>query len=131
MLTYTKRIKRQSLNKVKVGIGSYGRLNVFDYNDEDSGKLFIGNYCSIASTVMFLLSGNHPYKGLTTYPFGHFYLGEKRKETKGDIIVEDGAWLAERVLVLSGVRIGRGAIVAANSVVTKDVPPYAVWGGQK
>jgi acetyltransferase-like isoleucine patch superfamily enzyme len=50
-------------------------------------------------------------------------------ESKGDIVVEDGAWVAHGALVLSGVRIGRGAIVAAGAVVAKDVPPYWIVGG--
>lgn len=55
---------------------------------------------------------------------------EKVKEkTKGKIILDDDVWIGDQVLVLSGVHIGKGAIVAAGCVVTKDVPPYAIVGG--
>lgn len=49
--------------------------------------------------------------------------------SKGPVVIEDNVWIGDRVCILSGVRIGRGAIIAANSVVTKDVPSYAVVGG--
>ena len=50
-------------------------------------------------------------------------------KTKGDINIENDVWLATDVKVLSGVNIGDGAIIAVGSVVTKDIPPYAVGGG--
>lgn len=49
--------------------------------------------------------------------------------TKGPVIIEDNVWLGDKVAVLPGVRIGRGAVIGANAVVTKDVPPYAVAAG--
>ena len=48
---------------------------------------------------------------------------------EADVVIEDDVWLGANVIVTSGVRIGRGAIVAAGAVVTKDVPPYAIVGG--
>lgn len=115
--------------KVVIGKGSYGPLNISTYNNPDE-YLKIGNYVSIAPGVHFVLGGNHPYTCFSTYPFkvklgGALY----EAETKGPIIVEDDAWLGINALVLSGVTIGKGAIVAAGSVVTKDVPPYAIVGG--
>lgn len=50
-------------------------------------------------------------------------------KVKGPVVIEDNVWIGERACILSGVRIGRGAIIAANAVVTKDVPPYSVVGG--
>ena len=49
--------------------------------------------------------------------------------SKGDIVLEDDVWIGYRATVLSGVRIGQGAVVAAGSVVTQDVPAYAIVGG--
>ena len=54
---------------------------------------------------------------------------QRQMVVKGPVVVEDNVWIGERVCILSGVTVGKGAIVAANSVVTKDVPPYSVVGG--
>lgn len=80
---------RFPMEKVIVGRGTYGQLNVNTYNDRDASILHIGNFCSIARTATFLLSGNHNYKGLSTYPFGSIFFRTNKHETKGDIIVED------------------------------------------
>ena len=120
---------RFPIHKVIVGKETYGKLNVNTYNDKNASNLFIGNYCSIAGTVQFLLSGNHPYKGLSSFPFGSFYSNNEKHETKGDIVVDDDVWIAEKSVILSGVHIGKGAIIAAGSIVAKDVPPYAIVGG--
>lgn len=120
---------RFPLDKVSVGKGTYGRLNVVDYNDPDAGNLKIGNYCSIARTVLFMLAGNHAWDTLSTYPFDRIFLNERLNQTKGDIVIDDDVWIGERATVLSGVHIGQGAIVAAGALVTKDVPPYSVVGG--
>ena len=56
--------------------------------------------------------------------------GEKQEAiSKGDIILEDDVWIGQRAMIMSGIRIGQGAVVAAGAVVTKDVPPYAIVGG--
>lgn len=117
------------VNRVDVGVSSYGSLNVLMANEGDE-RLTIGDFCSIGTNVIFLLSGEHPYKGLSTYPF-KVKLGFQQLEatSKGDITVGDDVWLGHGVMICSGVKIGQGAIVAAGSVVVKDVPPYAIVGG--
>lgn len=117
------------VNRVDVGVNSYGSLNVLMANEGDE-RLTIGDFCSIGTNVIFLLSGEHPYKGLSTYPF-KVKLGFQQLEatSKGDITVGDDVWLGHGVMICSGVKIGQGAIVAAGSVVVKDVPPYAIVGG--
>ena len=117
------------VNRVDVGVGTYGTLNVLISN---VGKemLTIGNFCSIAPDVMFILQSEHPYKGVSTYPFKvmlDFYKYEAT--SKGDITVGDDVWLGHGATICSGVKIGQGAIVAAGSIVVKDVPPYAIVGG--
>lgn len=117
------------INRVEVGVGTYGTLNVLISN---VGKeiLSIGNFCSIAPDVMFILQSEHPYKGVSTYPFKVMLDFCKYEATsKGGITVEDDVWLGYGVTICSGVKIGQGAIVAAGSVVVKDVPPYAIVGG--
>lgn len=114
---------------VSVGNGTYGELNVIPFGNSNE-KLVIGNYCSIAPNCTFLLGGEHEYKTLSTYPFKNKYNnGINEAKTKGPIMVEDDVWIGFNSLILSGVTIHKGAIVAAGSVVTKDIPPYAIVGG--
>jgi virginiamycin A acetyltransferase len=101
-------------------------------------RLIIGRYCAIAAGVRFIMPGaNHADLGPSTFPFGIF--GEPWAErtmdlvmgapSRGDTVVGNDVWLGYRALVLPGVTIGHGAIVAAASVVASDVPPYAIAGG--
>ena len=115
--------------KVHVGNGTYGELDVRHFGSEEE-KLVIGNYCSIAPDVIFVLGGEHNYKSISSFPFGTKY-GLKGNESivKGPIIVEDDVWVGFRSTIMSGVTLGRGCIVAAGAVVTKDVPSYAIVGG--
>jgi virginiamycin A acetyltransferase len=95
-------------------------------------KLVIGRYAQIARGSYFISSdANHPMDGFTTYPFRIF-----KPETFGypelpyrDTIVGHDVWIGHNATIMSGVTIGHGAIVAAESVVTRDVPPYAIVGG--
>ncbi len=114
---------------VTIGKRSYGQLQISTFGNPEE-HLTIGNYVSIASGVHFILGREHPYTGLSTYPF-KVKLGGAVWEapTKGPVIVKDYVWLGTDALIMSGVTIGQGAIVAARSVVTKDVPPYAIVGG--
>lgn len=99
-------------------------------------RLTIGRFCSIADRVEIYLGGNHRYEWGTTYPFSAFRdlwpLAPKVEDyhsTKGDVIIGHDVWLGSGSTILSGVTIGHGAVVAAHAVVTKDVPPYAIVGG--
>lgn len=115
----------------RVGKYTYGlNLNNVLYDSTDDCKLIIGSHCSIAQYVKFILASEHPYEGISTYPFKVKFLGyEKEAASKGNIIIKDDVWIGLHSIILSGVTIGQGAIVAAGSVVTKDVPPYAIVGG--
>ena len=116
-------------NHVDVGHGSYGELNVIDFGG--TCRLYIKNFVSIAQGVTFLLNAEHYIDRISTYPFKVKELKIQKYESfgKGDIIVEDDVWIGYGATVMSGVRIGQGAVVAAGAVVTRDVPPYAVVGG--
>lgn len=119
------------IDRVKVGKDTYGLITARTYNNPNE-KLLIGSFCSIAGDVEFILSGEHPYKGISTFPFKVKYRGDKYEaECKGPIIVEDDVWIGQRALILSGVKIGKGAIIAAGSVVTQNIPPYAIFAGNK
>lgn len=112
---------------VVAGNMSYGELNVVTFNNKT--KLIIGNYVSIAQNVYFLLDVEHNLNHLSTYPFMKRIYNIDEAFSKGDIIVEDDVWIGFGSIILSGVKIGRGSVVAAGSVVTKDIPPYAIVGG--
>ena len=100
-------------------------------------RLIIGRFCAIAAEVRFLMPGaNHADLGPSTYPFGVFGAGwadtmdlVMSAPSRGDTVVGHDVWLGYSALVLPGVRIGHGAVVAAASVVARDVPPYAIVAG--
>jgi len=113
---------------VQVGNFTYGPLRVFNWGDKRNVKIV--NCCSIAQDVTFLLSAEHYLNHLSTFPFKAICLREGSESfSYGDIVVEDDVWIGYRSTILSGVKLGQGSIVAAGSVVTKDVPAYAIVGG--
>lgn len=117
------------IDHVYVGNYTYGNIDVYHSGNGDE-KLIIGSYCSIAPNVTFLLASEHFYKGLSTYPFKVKFLGyENEAGSKGSIIVEDDVWIGYGATIFSGVKIGQGAVIGAGSIVTKDVPPYAIVAG--
>ena len=107
----------------------------FDINND---KLTIGKFCSIACGAKFLFtSGKHTSRSLSTYTFPIFFdewnLDIARItdawDNKGDTIVGNDVWIGYESLIMSGVKIGDGAVIGARSIVTKDVQPYSVVGG--
>lgn len=119
--------------KYSIGVGTYGISydTIKSFRSDD--HIAIGNYCSIASDVVFLLSGEHNYKHISTYPF--FDTGDNSADkykdtfTKGNVIVGNDVWIGHGVTVLSGVKIGDGAVIGAGAIVSKDIPPYAIAVG--
>lgn len=118
------------LSAVRVGAGSYGHLHINCYLDKP-GLLTIGNYVSLAHEVKFLICGNHQTETLFNYPIRSRLYGSQHPDDAlgGPIVVEDEVWIGYGALLLSGVTVGHGAVVAAGAVVTKNVPPYAIVGG--
>ena len=101
-------------------------------------RLIIGKFCSIACGVKFLFNcANHTLKSLSTYTFPLFYEEwdlEKSNVTaawdnKGDIVIGNDVWIGYEAVIMAGVHIGDGAVIAARAVVAKDVPPYTIVGG--
>lgn len=101
-------------------------------------KLIIGKFCQIASgTKIIMGSANHRISSVSTYPFNVFggAWSEKTPEHlsqlpfKGDIVIGNDVWIGRESVIMPGVKIGDGSIIAAYSVVTKDIPPYSVVGG--
>lgn len=116
----------------------FEKNNVLFNYPEFGDKLIIGKFCSIASGTKFIMgSANHRLGSVTTYPFNVFG-GSWQENTpdhmsqlpfKGDIVIGNDVWIGRESIIMPGVKIGDGAIIAAYSVVTKDVEPYSVVGG--
>lgn len=100
-------------------------------------KLIIGKFCAIAKGIEFIMNGaNHRMCSVTTYPFNIMGNGWERVTPmledlplKGDTVVGNDVWIGQNVTVMPGICIGDGAIIAANSVVTKNIPAYHIAGG--
>lgn len=117
----------KELYQIDAGIGSYGwQSGLID------GPAKIGNYVSIAPNVA-RLKVNHPINAASTHPcfFNPIY-----KWTNNDIreysriSIDSDVWIGQNVIILPSVKhIGTGAIIAAGAIVTKDIPPYEIWGG--
>ena len=112
------------------------KKNVKYHFDFTGDKLIIGKFCQIASGVEFIMNGgNHLVEGISTFPFSIFGNGwegameGKAFPNKGNTEIGNDVWIGYRSLIMPGIRIGDGAIVATASVVTKDIPPYTIVGG--
>ncbi len=110
--------------------------NVKYHFDFVGDKLIIGKFCMIASDVTFIMNGaNHLTEAVTSYPFAIFGNGwqeamdGKVYPAKGDTVIGNDVWIGYRATIMAGVKVGDGAIIGANSVVTKDVEPYSIVGG--
>lgn len=117
----------------EVGNHTYGTPLIMESR---MAGLKIGKFCSIGPGVTIIL-GNHITNTATTYPFSSlslFWPGARRNsiedhDTKGPVIIGNDVWVGKNATIMSGVRIGDGAVIAANSVVTKDIRPYSIVGG--
>jgi virginiamycin A acetyltransferase len=116
---------------VSVGKSTYGMLNIQSLFVTPNERLIIGNYVSIAPGVNFLMGVNHQTETITTFPLYSRLIKPLPIDatSKGPIIIEDEVWIGTNALIFSGVTVGKGAIIAAGAIVTKDVPPYAIVGG--
>lgn len=117
----------------------FERNNVlYHYPECNHDRLKIGKFCSIACGAKFMFtSGNHSMKSLSTYTFPIFFdeweLDAKNItdawDNKGDIVIGNDVWIGYEAVIMSGVKIGDGAIIGTRAVVTKDVPAYTIVGG--
>ncbi|MGI4776152.1 MAG: CatB-related O-acetyltransferase [Janthinobacterium lividum] len=106
-------------------------LYLFDFLQD---KLIIGKFCQIACGVSFIMNGsNHALEGISTYPFkifGKSWNSASLNVTyKGNITVGNDVWIGNSAVIMPGVKIGHGVIVGANSLVTKNIEPYMIVGG--
>ena len=106
-------------------------LNVYLLNNS---HVLIGNYCQIARDTVFEIGQNHVFSGVSPYPFDQV-LGEENifahraSVNKQQLVIGHDVWIGSGVRIIKAVKIGNGAIIGSGSVVTKDVPPYAIVGG--
>jgi virginiamycin A acetyltransferase len=107
---------------------------LYNYGNE---RLIIGKFCAIATNVKFIMNGaNHKLDGFSTYPFPIFGNGWETAmnllmelPSKGDIVIGNDVWIGYESVIMPGVKIGDGVVIAAKSVVVKDVPAYTIVGG--
>ena len=119
--------------RVTFGRETYGVPNIPTYI-HDTTRLRVGNYTSIAGGSTIMLGGKHPTDRVTTFPH-RIIMNMDGAGTDGfpiatgDTVIGSDVWICIGALIVSGVTVGDGAIVAGGAVVTKDVPPYAIVGG--
>ena len=110
---------------------------LYHYPIVNHDKLIIGKFCSVACGVKFLFnSANHSLKSLSSYPFPIFFEEwnlpletiTQAWDNKGDIVIGNDVWIGYEAVIMAGVTIGDGAVIASRAVVTKDVPPYSIVG---
>jgi virginiamycin A acetyltransferase len=135
---------KNHIKRPDVIVGDYTLFDAVDgveglvrYHLEPVGdKLIIGKFCSIARSVKFIMNGaNHHLTGFSTYAFAAFKNGWDEnippflQPNRGDTVVGNDVWLGHDSMIMPGVKIGDGAVVAARSVVMRDVPPYHIVAG--
>jgi acetyltransferase-like isoleucine patch superfamily enzyme len=123
--------------KIRVGKYTYGinTLSILHWGGSDL-RVDIGRFCSISYGLKIFTGGNHRIDWITTYPFGHIAPSDAQvapvaghPQRGGSVIIGNDVWIGRDVTIMSGVNIGDGAVIAANSHVVKAVPPYAIVGG--
>ena len=139
------------ITRPNIEVGDFTIYNDFENDPRDFEKnnvlyhylinhdrLIIGKFCSIACGAKFIFNcANHTLKSLSTYTFPLFFeeWGLQKSEVasawdnKGDIVIGNDVWIGYEAVIMAGVHIGDGAVIASRAVVTKDVPPYTIVGG--
>ncbi|MDR0476125.1 MAG: CatB-related O-acetyltransferase [Treponema sp.] len=115
---------------IEIGDFTNGHPHIWYWGDKY--KLKIGKFCSLAAGVTILLGGEHHAEWISTYIFNKMLEGPEDIEgvtSKGDVIIGNDVWIGNEAKILSGVRIGDGCVIGANSLVTRDIPDYAVSAG--
>ena len=121
---------------MEVGEFTYGAENISVMSWDENSTIKIGRFCSIATNVRIFTGGNHNSNWISTYPFGHInqgVFGDHKQaghpSSNGDVIIGNDVWIGFGVTIMSGVRVGDGAIIAANSHIVKNISDYELWGG--
>lgn len=103
----------------------------------DVDKLIIGSFCSIGSGASFIMAGNqgHRHDWISTFPF--FYMSEVEDfrnandgfQKSGDTVIGNDVWIGSEAMIMPGINVGDGAVIGSRALVTKNIEPYAVVGG--
>ncbi len=121
------------IDKENINIGdyTYGKPHIHRWSKKF--RVSIGKFCSISEDVHLLVDGNHRSDWVSTYPFGRLLAGFPENSNhpvgKGDIKIGNDVWIARGAVINSGISIGNGAVIAAGTMVVKDVADYEVVGG--
>lgn len=112
-------------------IGNGFKVDIYPGSDV---KVFIGKFCSLAKNVRIITGGQHPTDFISTYPLHERFCEIKKRHeripySKGDISIGNDVWIGTGATIMSGVRIGDGAVIAAKALVTQEVLPYTIVGG--
>ena len=122
---------QQHYPNYQIGKGTYGGLQVIECGE--GTMLFIGAYTSIATEVKVFLGCNHRTDWVTTFPFNVLWESAKgiqgHPTSKGDVVIGNDVWIGAEAVIMSGVCVGDGAVIGARTVVSRDVPPYAIVVG--
>ncbi|MET3924472.1 type B chloramphenicol O-acetyltransferase [Devosia sp. 2618] len=104
---------------------------------EGADKLIVGSFCSIGSGAAFIMAGNQGHRNdwVSTFPF--FYLPDHPEfagavdgfKAAGDTVIGNDVWIGSEAIIMAGVTIGHGAVIGTRALVTKDVEPYTIVGG--
>ncbi len=105
----------------------------------ETDRLIIGKFCAIATGVKFMMGGTqgHNYEWIASYPLdfleedfdGYNKIAPKAHKRKGDTIIGNDVWIGAEAMIMPGLKIADGAIIGARGLLTKDVGPYEIWGG--
>ena len=145
---FTSQLLCETINHRNIEVGAFSYYSGFyhkhsfedcvrylDKKRKDVDKLIIGKYCSIGSGAVFVMAGNQGHRADWNSTFPFYYQANIFKESKnpykkvGNTTIGNDVWIGSEAMIMAGVTIGSGAIIAARAVVTKDVAPYAVVGG--
>lgn len=136
--TLRERLRQQYQEITKSGVVNIGDftyyVNLTIPSFGSTSRLIIGKFCSLADNLTIVLGGEHRTDWITTYPFNDLaqnsygYI-KGHPKSKGDVVIGNDVWIADSVKIMSGVHIGNGAVIGANALVAKDVPNYAIVGG--
>jgi acetyltransferase-like isoleucine patch superfamily enzyme len=122
-----------SRSKVKIGDGTYAGWGSEIFSWKSTDEIIIGKFCSISGYVKLFAGGEHDHiNRVSPFPFKSLFTNKMSDEdiySKGAITIGNDVWIGSHAIVLSGVKINDGAVIGAGSVVTKDIPAYAIAAG--